>query len=88
MLVDVAVPRDLDAAIGELEGCTLFDIDDLGDGLVGREEDVREAEEIVAKRRPALPSGAAPALRPARSARFATEPRRSAPRSSRGPSRA
>jgi glutamyl-tRNA reductase len=49
VLVDVAVPRDLDAAIGELEGCTLFDIDDLGDGLVGREEDVREAEEIVAQ---------------------------------------
>ena len=49
VLVDVAVPRDLDTAIGELEGCTLFDIDDLGDGLVGREEDVREAEEIVAQ---------------------------------------
>jgi glutamyl-tRNA reductase len=48
VLVDVAVPRDLDPAIGELEGCTLFDIDDLGEGLVGREEDVREAEAIVA----------------------------------------
>ena len=49
VLVDVAVPRDLDPAIGELEGCTLFDIDALGGGLVGREEDVREAEEIVAQ---------------------------------------
>jgi glutamyl-tRNA reductase len=49
VLVDVAVPRDLDAGIGELEGCTLFDIDALGDGLVGREEDVREAEAIVAE---------------------------------------
>ena len=49
VLVDVAVPRDLDPAIGELEGCTLFDIDALGEGLVGREEDVREAEEIVAE---------------------------------------
>jgi glutamyl-tRNA reductase len=49
VLVDVAVPRDLDAAIGELEGCTLFDIDALGEGLVGREEDVREAEAIVAE---------------------------------------
>jgi glutamyl-tRNA reductase len=49
VLVDVAVPRDLDPAIGELEGCTLFDIDALGEGLVGREEDVREAEEIVAQ---------------------------------------
>ena len=49
VLVDVAVPRDLDPAIGELEGCTLFDIDALGEGLVGREEDVREAELIVAE---------------------------------------
>jgi glutamyl-tRNA reductase len=49
VLVDVAVPRDLDPAIGELEGCTLFDIDALGEGLVGRDEDVREAEAIVAE---------------------------------------
>ena len=49
VLVDVAVPRDLDPAIGELEGCTLFDIDALGEGLVGRDEDVREAEAIVAQ---------------------------------------
>ncbi len=49
VLVDVAVPRDLDPAIGELDGCTLFDIDALGEGLVGREEDVREAETIVAE---------------------------------------
>ncbi|HSS80465.1 MAG TPA: glutamyl-tRNA reductase, partial [Gaiellaceae bacterium] len=49
VLVDVAVPRDLDPAIGELEDCTLFDIDALGEGLVGREEDIREAEAIVAE---------------------------------------
>jgi glutamyl-tRNA reductase len=49
VLVDVAVPRDLDAAIGELEGCRLFDIDALGEGLVGREDEVREAEAIVAE---------------------------------------
>jgi glutamyl-tRNA reductase len=49
VLVDVAVPRDLDPAIARLEGCTLFDIDALGEGLVGREEDVREAEAIVAE---------------------------------------
>jgi glutamyl-tRNA reductase len=49
VLIDVAVPRDLDPAIGRLEGCTLYDIDDLGEGLVGREEDVREAEAIVAE---------------------------------------
>jgi glutamyl-tRNA reductase len=49
VLVDVAVPRDLDPAIGALDGCRLFDIDSLGEGLVGREEDVREAEAIVAE---------------------------------------
>ena len=49
VLIDIAVPRDLDPAIGELEGCTLYDIDALGEGLVGREEDVREAERIVAE---------------------------------------
>jgi len=49
VLVDIAVPRDLDPAIGELDGCTIYDIDALGGGLVGREEDVREAERIVAE---------------------------------------
>ena len=49
VLVDVAVPRDLDPEIAELDGCVLFDIDALGEGLVGREEDVREAEAIVAE---------------------------------------
>jgi glutamyl-tRNA reductase len=49
VLVDIAVPRDLDPAIGELQGCTLYDIDALGGGLVGREEDVSEAEQIVAE---------------------------------------
>jgi len=49
VLIDIAVPRDLDPEIGKLAGCTLFDIDELGGGLVGREEDVREAERIVAE---------------------------------------
>jgi glutamyl-tRNA reductase len=49
VLIDIAVPRDLDPEIGKLEGCTLFDIDELGGGLVGREEDIREAERIVAE---------------------------------------
>jgi glutamyl-tRNA reductase len=49
VLIDIAVPRDLDPEIGKLDGCTLYDIDELGGGLVGREEDVREAERIVAE---------------------------------------
>ena len=47
VLIDIAVPRDLDPEIAKLDGCTLYDIDALGEGLVGREEDVREAERIV-----------------------------------------
>jgi glutamyl-tRNA reductase len=49
VLIDIAVPRDLDPEIAKVEGCTLYDIDALGGGLVGREEDVREAERIVAE---------------------------------------
>ncbi len=49
VLIDIAVPRDLDPEIANVAGCTLFDIDALGEGLVGREEDVREAERIVAE---------------------------------------
>jgi glutamyl-tRNA reductase len=49
VLVDIAVPRDLDPEIAKVDGCTLYDIDALGGGLVGREEDVREAERIVAE---------------------------------------
>jgi len=49
VLIDIAVPRDLDPEIARVEGCRLFDIDALGEGLVGREEDVREAERIVAE---------------------------------------
>jgi glutamyl-tRNA reductase len=30
LLIDIAVPRDLDPAIGELPGCSLYDVDDLG----------------------------------------------------------
>src|SRR5207253_1076861 len=29
LLIDIAVPRDIDPACGELEGVTLYDIDDL-----------------------------------------------------------
>jgi glutamyl-tRNA reductase len=49
VLIDIAVPRDLDPEIAKLDGCALYDIDALGGGLVGREEDVREAERIVAE---------------------------------------
>jgi glutamyl-tRNA reductase len=43
LLIDIAVPRDIDPACGELDGVTLYDIDDL-QGVVARTRAVREAE--------------------------------------------
>jgi glutamyl-tRNA reductase len=51
-LIDLAVPRDLDPAIHELDGCYLYDIDDLEavveDTLAGRRREAERAEAIVA----------------------------------------
>jgi glutamyl-tRNA reductase len=43
LLVDIAVPRDIEAECGELDGVTLYDIDDL-QAVVARNLQVREAE--------------------------------------------
>jgi glutamyl-tRNA reductase len=52
VLVDLAVPRDLDSAIGELDGCYLYDIDDLEQIVVEtlslRRREAERAEAIVA----------------------------------------
>jgi glutamyl-tRNA reductase len=52
-LIDLAVPRDLDPAIGELDGCYLYDIDDLeavvAETLAGRRREAERAERIVAE---------------------------------------
>ncbi len=51
--IDVAVPRDLDPAINELEGCYLYDIDDLervvAESVAGRREEAVRAEAIVSE---------------------------------------
>jgi glutamyl-tRNA reductase len=51
LLIDLAVPRDLDPAIHELEGCYLFDVDDLesivAETLAGRRGEAERAESIV-----------------------------------------
>ena len=52
LLVDLAVPRDLDPAIADLDGCYLYDIDDL-EGIVTetlslRRREAERAEAIVA----------------------------------------
>jgi glutamyl-tRNA reductase len=53
LFVDLAVPRDLDPAIGSLEGCYLYDIDDLeavvAETLAGRRREAERAEAIVAE---------------------------------------
>ena len=52
LLVDLAVPRDLDPAINELEGCFLYDIDDLeavvAETISGRRTEAARAEKLVA----------------------------------------
>ena len=51
--IDIAVPRDLDPAINDLDGCYLYDIDDLErvvkESVAGRREEAVRAEEIVAE---------------------------------------
>jgi glutamyl-tRNA reductase len=51
--IDIAVPRDLDGAIGELDGCFLYDIDDLeavvAETLAGRRTEAEQAEHMVAE---------------------------------------
>ncbi len=52
LLVDLAVPRDLDPTIHELDDCYLYDIDDLeavvAETLAGRRHEAERAERIVA----------------------------------------
>ena len=52
-LIDLAVPRDLDPGIHELDGCYLYDIDDLeavvAETLAGRRREAERAETIVAE---------------------------------------
>jgi glutamyl-tRNA reductase len=51
--IDIAVPRDLDPAINDLEGCYLYDIDDLervvAESVAGRREEAVRAEAIVSE---------------------------------------
>jgi len=51
--IDIAVPRDVDPAVNELEGCYLYDIDDLervvAESVAGRREEAVRAEAIVSE---------------------------------------
>jgi glutamyl-tRNA reductase len=52
LLLDLAVPRDLDPAINQLDGCFLYDVDDLqavvAETLSGRRGEAARAERMVA----------------------------------------
>ena len=52
LLLDLAVPRDLDPAINDLDGCFLYDVDDLEavvtETLSGRRGEAARAEQLVA----------------------------------------
>jgi glutamyl-tRNA reductase len=52
-LIDIAVPRDLDPAIDELDDCYLYDVDDLEEivevSLAGRRREGEAAEAMVAQ---------------------------------------
>jgi glutamyl-tRNA reductase len=51
-LIDLAVPRDLEPTVAELDGCFVYDIDDLeavvAESLAGRRREAERAETIVA----------------------------------------
>jgi glutamyl-tRNA reductase len=51
--VDIAVPRDVDPAVNEIEGCYLYDVDDLErvveESVAGRREEAVRAESIVSE---------------------------------------
>jgi glutamyl-tRNA reductase len=51
--IDIAVPRDLDSQIAGLDGCFLYDIDDLeavvAETLAGRRTEAEQAEQLVAQ---------------------------------------
>src|SRR2546423_2054114 len=74
-LIDLAVPRDLDPGIHELDGCYLYDIDDLeavvAETLAGRRREAERAEAIVAEEADRVREGQAsldgvPAIAPLR----------------------
>ena len=51
LVVDVAVPRDVDPHVGELAGVTLLDMDDLrrfaDEGVAGRRREIRRVQVII-----------------------------------------
>jgi glutamyl-tRNA reductase len=70
LLIDIAVPRDIDPAVNFLESVYLYNIDDLqaiaADYLKQRQEEIARCEEIIVER-------ARPLLEPKLTADFSDE---------------
>ena len=85
--IDIAVPRDVDPAVLELDGCYLYDIDDLeavvAETLSGRRVEAEVAERLVALEAERFREWRASLDSCLRSHRSVSVPRRSAPTSSR-----
>ena len=85
--IDIAVPRDIDPAVHELDGCYLYDIDDLeavvAETIAGRRARPRARRSSSSRRPSASASGRRRSRSCRRSRRCAPAPRRSARPSSR-----
>jgi len=53
LIIDIAVPRDIDAKIGEIESVRLYDIDDLDERIIEsekkRQSETNKAQQIIAE---------------------------------------
>lgn len=79
LLIDIAVPRDIDPVVNNLEGVYLYNIDDLqsiaDDSMQQRREEIARCEAIIRDRAAALLSRSSPASgTPAPNAALRSEP--------------
>lgn len=49
LLIDLAIPRDIEPSTGELPGFTLLNVDDLGENLGADAEAIQQAQETIAE---------------------------------------
>lgn len=49
LLIDLAIPRDIEPSTGELPGITLLNVDDLGENLGADAETIQQAQETISE---------------------------------------
>ena len=49
LLIDLAIPRDIEPSTGDLPGVTLFNVDDLGENLGADAEAIQQAQETISE---------------------------------------